>query len=231
MKNITKNIKLLIQSQLLYLLLKAFYKTNKWDVRGEENISKTIKNKKNVIVCSWHGRLLVPFIHLSKYKPYGLAGTHNDAEILARVSEKFGWKPLRGSSSERGTDVYNEIINILNNPPVIVALTPDGPKGPEKIPKPGIIRAAQKTNSVIIPVSAFSTKNWTFKNWHKFYLEKPFGKIYLQYGRPIVFHNNDHFENCKEILIKAMEKLNIQNQEYVFKKININSNESLTTDL
>ncbi len=203
-----------IQSQLLYFLLKIFYTTNRWDIRGEEYIRNSLAKGKNVIISVWHGKLLAPFMHLSTYRPYGLAGTHKDAEILVRVSKKLGWKALRGSSSQGGTDVYNEIIDLLNNPPIIIGLTPDGPKGPEKIPKPGIIRAAQKTNSIIIPVGIFSTKNWTFKNWHTFFLEKPFGKIFLQYGKPLLFDENEQFDFCKEKLINAMDDINFQNEQY-----------------
>ena len=57
---------------------------------------------------------------------------------------------------------------------------PDGPTGPRKIPKPGLIRAAQLTGSYIIPVSVYSTKNWEFKNWDTFYLVKPFGEIFIE---------------------------------------------------
>ena len=63
----------------------------------------------------------------------------------------MGWKLLRGSSSDRGKEVYKEMVNILADTGNVLVLTPDGPKGPAKEPKPGIIRAAQKTNAVILP--------------------------------------------------------------------------------
>ena len=99
-----------------------------------------------------------------------------------------------------------------------MALTPDGPKGPEKIPKPGVIRAAQKTGAVIIPVASCSTKNWQFINWHTFFLEKPFGKIYLEYGSPISFNIDDNFESCEKILIDSMKKIEKNNNNYAKQK-------------
>ena len=47
--------------------------------------------------------------------------------------------------------------------------------------------------------------------------EKPFGKIYLKYGKPITFKIEDDFELCKNSLIKAMENVEKENREYVKK--------------
>ena len=145
-------------------ILSFIYKTNKWDVRGEENYRSELNKKKSVIISVWHGNLLIPFMNLATNNYYGLAGTNQDAEIIAKIGSKLGWKLLRGSSSDKGPEIFTEIVKLLNNPPCLVGMTPDGPKGPERIPKPGIIRAAQKTGAVIIPVASYSTKNWQFVN-------------------------------------------------------------------
>ena len=85
-------------------------------------------------------------------------------------------------------------------------ITPDGPTGPRRIPKPGIIRAAQATGAVIIPTSVFSTKNWRFINWDTFYLEKPFGRIFIEYGSPIEFDKKMNQDDCIADFISAMEQ-------------------------
>ena len=195
-------------------ILSLIYKTNQWDVRGEENYKSELNKKKSVIISVWHGNLLIPFMNLATNNYYGLAGTNQDAEIIAKIGLKLGWQLLRGSSSDKGPEIFTKIVSLLDNPPCLVAMTPDGPRGPERIPKPGIIRAAQKTGAVIIPVSSCSTKNWQFINWHTFFLEKPFGKIFLEYGPPISFNKNDNFESCKNILIDSMNKIEQTNRNY-----------------
>ena len=218
MKFSHSKFKITLQAILGRWLLSAIYKTNTWDIRGEKNYKSALKNNKSVIISVWHGNLLVPFMHLAKNNYYGLAGMNRDAEIISKIGLKLGWKLLRGSSSKKGPEIFTEIVKILNNPPSLVALTPDGPKGPEKIPKPGVIRASQKTGAVIIPVASCSTKNWQFINWHTFFLEKPFGKIYLEYGSPISFNINDDFELCKKILIDSMIKTEKNNNKYAKQK-------------
>lgn len=218
MKFSHSKFKITLQAVLGRWLLSAIYKTNTWDIRGEKNYESALKNNKSVIISVWHGNLLVPFMHLAKNNYYGLAGMNRDAEIISKIGLKLGWKLLRGSSSKKGPEIFTEIVKILNNPPSLVALTPDGPKGPEKIPKPGVIRAAQKTGAVIIPVASCSTKNWEFINWHTFFLEKPFGKIYLEYGSPISFNIDDNFESCEKILIDSMKKIEKNNNNYAKQK-------------
>ncbi|MBT7520061.1 MAG: hypothetical protein HN654_06805, partial [Candidatus Marinimicrobia bacterium] len=88
---------------------------------------------------------------------------------------------------------------------------PDGPTGPARVPKPGGIRAAQATNAAIIPISVHSTRRWGFTNWDTFYLEKPFGKIYIQYGEPIFFNKKQNFDECSQILIEKMNEM-----EYIY---------------
>ena len=215
MKNKYDNLVLSVQASLAKWILYFFYKTNKWDVRGSNNFKVPLKSKKSIILSCWHGQLLTPFMNLMNKKFYGLAGMNKDGELISKIGTKLGWKMLRGSSSKGGSKIFIEIVKILRQPPSLVGITPDGPTGPEKIPKPGVIKAAQKTGALIIPVSAISTKNWQFTNWHTFFLEKPFGKIFLQYGEPLQLGPEDDFETCKKLLTDAMDNVENQNNEYV----------------
>ena len=217
MKNNYDNLLITFQATLAKWLLLLIYNTNRWDIRGSENFEIALNNKKSVIISTWHGQLLTPFMHLAKKKHYGLAGLNRDGELISKVGNKLGWKILRGSSSKGGSRIFIEIVRILRQPSTLIGITPDGPRGPEKIPKAGIIKAAQKTGAIIIPVSSISTRNWKFVNWHTFFLEKPFGKIYLKYGKPITFEIEDDFEFCKNSLIKAMDNVEKENREYVKK--------------
>ena len=217
MKNNYDNLLITCQAVLAKWLLLLIYKTNRWDIRGSENFEIALNNKQSVIISTWHGQLLTPFMHLAKKKHYGLAGLNRDGELISKVGNQLGWKILRGSSSKGGSRIFIEIVKILRQPSTLIGITPDGPRGPEKIPKAGVIKAAQKTGAIIIPVSSISTKNWKFVNWHTFFLEKPFGKIYLKYGKPITFKIEDDFELCKNSLIKAMENVEKENREYVKK--------------
>ena len=217
MKNNYDNLLITCQAVLAKWLLLLIYKTNRWDIRGSENFEIALNNKKSVIISTWHGQLLTPFMHLAKKKHYGLAGLNRDGELISKVGNQLGWKILRGSSSKGGSRIFIEIVKILRQPSTLIGITPDGPRGPQKIPNAGLIKHSQITGEIIIPVSSISRKNWKFVNWHTFFLEKPFGKIYLKYGKPITFKIDDDFELCKSSLIKAMDDVEKENREYVKK--------------
>jgi len=190
------------------LFLRFFYNTNKWNVEGDHHYKDAINNGKSVIIASWHNTLLTVFMGLSKNGFYGLAGNHHpDAEIISRIGAKLGWNVIRGSSTDGGKKAYVEMIEILRQNKNVFAITPDGPQGPAKIPKPGTIRAAQKTGAVIIPVAGQSTRRWSFKNWVTFYLTKPFAKTYLFFGEPLTFSKEDAFEDCSLRLKKSLDDL------------------------
>ena len=200
-------ISIQIKTILGSLLLKFIYGSNRKDVIGRENYESLLKEGKSVILSVWHGQLLSVVHDLRKENFYAIAGTHEDAEIISRIATKWGWNMMRGSSKEKGDVAYKNMINTLKQPGNAVFITPDGPTGPARIPKPGGIRAAQATNAAIIPISVHSTRRWGFTNWDTFYLEKPFGKIYIQYGEPIFFDKKQNFDECSQILIEKMNKM------------------------
>ena len=195
-------------------LLKFIYSTNKYDIRGRDNYLSAIKNNQSIIISVWHGQLLSILYDLRNENVNAVAGTHADAEFISRVASNWGWNMIRGSSKESGDIAYKSMIRCLKNPGTILFITPDGPTGPPKIPKLGVIRAAQATNSAIIPTSVFSSRRWGFTNWDTFYLEKPFGKIYIEYGEPIIFDKNRNQDSCSQTLTKKMNQVEINNLYY-----------------
>ena len=202
-----KSIKLYLLSKIGKWLVLLLYNTNKWNIEGEDNYQDLLRNNNSVIISIWHGRVLNFVKQLANNQFYALAGTHNDAEIISRICLDTGWKVIRGSSSDKGKEAFEGIVEALKVPGSLVAMTPDGPKGPAKIPKAGVVKAAQNTGVAIIPAASHCTKHWGFKNWDTFYIPKPFGRIEVIYGEPVYFKHDQSFDECLYILKEAMDKL------------------------
>ena len=199
------------QALLSSIILKILYGLNQKYVKGRKNYLNNIQTGRPVIIAVWHGHLLSIVHDLRNEKVKAVAGTHKDADLISKVAERWGWSMIRGSSKEKGIIAYKAMIKSLKVPGSMLFITPDGPTGPRRIPKPGIIRAAQATNAVIIPTSVYSTKNWGFTNWDTFYLEKPFGKIFIEYGNPLEFDKDMHQDDCITDFISAMEQTENKN--------------------
>ena len=198
------SFKLRLYSILGYFILKFILWSNKKEIFGLDNLIKIKSEKRPVMICSWHGRLLFPVFNLNKLNFYALAGLHKDAEIISRICEKLGWKMIRGSSSKGGYKAYKGILNKLSSNSKIY-ITPDGPKGPIHIIKDGIVEASIKKEALILPISGISSKNWKIKNWDLFLIPKPFGKILNIYGDII---DTKTIKNSQDLKIKITQELN-----------------------
>ncbi|MFQ6613422.1 MAG: lysophospholipid acyltransferase family protein [Fidelibacterota bacterium] len=187
-------------------ILKLLYSCNRWKFYGDLHYDDYLVEGKSVIIAAWHGRLLPVFMFFSGRGHYGLAGMHKDAEFISQIGARLGWNLLRGSSSDRGREVYREMVAALHEPGKLLAMTPDGPKGPAKIPKPGAIRVAQKTGAIIIPVIGDARRSWEFTNWDTFYVVKPFSTIHLVFGPPLQFSPEEDFQACCDRLKQALDE-------------------------
>ncbi|MFL5490184.1 MAG: hypothetical protein ACJ8AV_02140, partial [Gemmatimonadales bacterium] len=72
-----------------------------------------------------------------------------------------------------------------------VAFTPDGPRGPRRELKPGVIAAAQRGNAIVIPVHAESDRVWRLHSWDRFMIPRPFARVRVTYGVPFEVEQGD----------------------------------------
>jgi len=165
--------------QILFLL-------NKINIKGEEHLINLINSGKPVMVCVWHGRLVFPswYLRLITTNVHAIASHHTDAEIMARILQKWGYGLIRGSTKKGGKVVVQKMKDIFKNSG-IVAVTNDGPKGPPRIAKAGGTATAIKYNVQVITITGSATKYWQMKSWDRFMLPKPFGKIQLIISPPL----------------------------------------------
>ena len=108
------------------------------------------------IIAFWHAHLLL-MLH-TKYSGQWVVmiSRSKDGDYIASVFEHYGLEAARGSSTRGGSEALREMIRAARAGKGIV-FTPDGPKGPSRIVKPGLIAAAQATGLPIVPI-AFAAK-------------------------------------------------------------------------
>ncbi len=161
------------------------------------------------IVAFWHGRMfLLPFA-LKNYaeRVAILISRHRDGELIARIVEKMGFKTVRGSAGrgKGGDRAFKEMVKLIEEG-YTVAITPDGPRGPREVAKPGVARLAMKTGVPVYPLT-FSA-NWKFNlnSWDRFLIPYPFSKCRVILGEPVLpqnFHSEEELR--REIELKLRE--------------------------
>ena len=93
-------------------------------------------------------------------------------------------------------------------------MTVDGPKGPRQKCKIGIVLMAQETGAPILPVVGLASSYWEFNSWDRFKVPRPFSKIKMIYGEPILVPANstpEQLESISEQVTHALKELERKN--------------------
>ncbi len=136
------------------------------------------------VFAFWHAHQLpLTALHAGQ-GVVALASRHRDGEIISRVLRRLGTATARGSSSRGGSSGLRAMIRAgrAGRP---LAFTPDGPRGPARRCKPGVIRAAAATRLPIIPVAVAARRAWRLSTWDEFLVPAPGTTVYLAYGPPL----------------------------------------------
>jgi lysophospholipid acyltransferase (LPLAT)-like uncharacterized protein len=65
-----------------------------------------------------------------------------------------------------------------------LAVTPDGPRGPRGVFKPGALLVAQLTGYPVVPIALAASPAWTLSSWDRFLVPKPFARVHVEYLPP-----------------------------------------------
>jgi len=164
--------------------------------------------KENYIAALWHNRLLLISFVLKKFLPQrpgaGLISASRDGDLVADLTQRFGFHVVRGSSSRLGASAILELTNVLASGGDVL-ITPDGPRGPAYELGPGIIFLAQKSGAAVVPVNMEYSSCWRVKSWDQFILPRPFSKVRFIIGPP---HQVKSTNTSKEF---EAERLRLQN--------------------
>jgi lysophospholipid acyltransferase (LPLAT)-like uncharacterized protein len=113
-----------------------------------------------------------------------LTSKSRDGEFIARVIHRFGFVPIRGSSSRGGQRGLLEMHSFVKNGGG-AAFTIDGPRGPRYVSKKGPVLLARTTG---IPLTAFYVameQAWVLNTWDAMMIPKPFSRAYIRVARKI----------------------------------------------
>ena len=136
------------------------------------------------IFVLWHSRLL-PLLALHKREGVVvLVSRHRDGQYLVDLAESWGYRSVRGSTQRGGEVGLLGIVRALQGG-AIVAMTPDGPRGPRERVQPGAVAAAQHAGVPIVAVVAQTRSAWYVRSWDRLCIPKPFAAIDVRYAPPI----------------------------------------------
>ena len=157
-------------------------------VRGEEHLSTAIGRSGAIIPCYWHqhqlfcGGLLFRQ-RVAPIKVGFLISPSVDGEIGAMIVQRVGGHVIRGSSTNTGAKALRDYYQALSKDGVSPVITPDGPRGPAFVFKPGAILLSQMSQRPIVPMAYAASHAWLVQ-WDRFVIPFPFARIAIAIGAP-----------------------------------------------
>jgi len=191
------------------LLLRFWAGSSRVEVIGEEDYQRLKAAGRPVILLVWHGRLFLAPHFFRKRGIYALVSPSRDGEMIARIASGWGFRIIRGSGSHSMVRAWLEMKNKLREGAELIII-PDGPRGPDRVFKPGGLKLAQETGAILQPFSFSASKKKFLRSWDRFLFFYPFSRVVAVYGRPITVDpamDEEGFERTRLEVEKALTAL------------------------
>jgi len=156
-----------------------------WRIRTEheERWRALLTAGRTHVFLLWHEALLPLLWHHRGQNVVIVVSEAREGQYLADLGTVLGYRLVRGSSTRGASRALLGAVRELREGHS-VAFTPDGPRGPRRELKPGVVAAAQQAGAMIIPVHAEASRAWRLHSWDRFMIPKLAARVTVRYGRP-----------------------------------------------
>ena len=165
----------------VWLVSTALAATVRFRIDGWEKLEKVVGDGKGGLILLWHGVTMLPIYYCRNRGFYSIVSLSRDGELQNRLLRSRGFKTIRGSSARRGIAALLESVRRLKEGHVM-AITPDGPKGPPMKAQPGTVHLAQRAGCPVLPVGVACKPCKRFPSWDSHMVPAPFARAVIAFG-------------------------------------------------
>lgn len=170
-----------IIGRLAALLIRALAAT--WRVRSEG--VNPMRSKAANLGAIWHQDALISawwFRDLGITIPVSRS---SDGDIVTPIVVALGYvEPPRGSSSRGGAAALRGLVRHIKGG-ATAAILVDGPRGPARQSKIGVVSLARLTSTPITPVAFSASAAVRLRSWDRTVVPLPFARVVARFGEPI----------------------------------------------
>lgn len=152
-----------------------------------------------LVRCGWHEDIVAFVYRLAFRKMCVMASQSKDGEIITSGLRTLGFRVARGSSTRGGSGAFRGMLKAFREG-WNISLMVDGPKGPHRVIKPGVLLLASATGSPVVPT--IIVVKWCIRvhSWDRMVIPLPFSPSVELDGRPIMIPRNPTEEELKSKL-------------------------------
>jgi lysophospholipid acyltransferase (LPLAT)-like uncharacterized protein len=161
------------------------------------------------IYATWHENVLLPVYLFIRVRVSLLVSQHTDGRLISEVCRHLGIACVHGSATRGGIGALRGLIRASRTGHL--GMTPDGPRGPRRQIKSGLIYLAAKTGLPILPAGFGFQRAWRLRSWDRLAIPWPFSRTTCVLGEPISIPeitNRDQLEHYRQLVQDAMVEAN-----------------------
>jgi lysophospholipid acyltransferase (LPLAT)-like uncharacterized protein len=181
-----------MKTRIFSLLFRLLASTWRFRVSGTEPQAPCV-------LAFWHASMTALWKYFADKDAVGVTSLSKDGDLLAALLADWGYRVVRGSSSKGGAETLETMTTLAKTHRVLV--TPDGPRGPARVAKPGAVVAAHRAGVPLVFCSVRVSRAYVFrKSWDRFALPLPFARISLHFHAPIICPENSTRDSIDAVI-------------------------------
>ncbi len=180
---------------LLSTYLDIALRTTRWRFENRDAADAVVAGPTGIVACFWHGRIpLGPACRgvLANKPRKVIISLSPDGEFIARAMQRLSFPAIRGSSGKGseaadgkgGAGVMREAVRFIRSGGV-VAITPDGPRGPAEVMAAGAVTLAKVSGAPVFLFGLHARPGVRLDSWDRTLLPLPFGRGAVVFVGPL----------------------------------------------
>ena len=170
---------------LLAWFVEALGRTWRIEVaEGREHLDALSRGGPPAILAFWHDRVILGAYFTGARLARGrgvnvtaLTSRSEDGELVARIMRRWGARIVRGSSSAGGREAMWALRTVVRRHGSSPILVPDGPRGPARRLKRGVLVLARMSGAPVLAMGLGSDRHWQLDTWDRMTIPRPFARI------------------------------------------------------
>lgn len=169
-------------------------------VEGRENLG----GRNCFIYSLWHEFWFLWFVAFMRSLRHHAWMQHPAAYMkpVHLALQLMGVRVLLGSGGEEGQKAAATLVGLLRQG-WSTAISPDGPSGPVRVLKKGVLHIARESEVPIVPVRFQARPVMRLPSWDQKQVPLPFARIRVIFGEPITV-SDENFEEAAQLLTQGM---------------------------
>jgi len=170
-------------SHVAYAYIRLLRTTMRLTYDNHDVLERVREESGQYILSFWHSRfVMMPYVY-----PHDriavLVSRHRDSQMLSRILARFGFAFAWGSSTAGGAQGLRHALRLIKDGHDL-GITPDGPRGPRRRVKPGVVALARLSGLPIVPVSFSASPARRLGSWDRTLVPLPFARGLFVCGEP-----------------------------------------------